>query len=89
KQAQYSTLGVEEQVVSIYLGVNGYLDNLELKAIHAFEKYVLERMKHEEQEILSSIRTLGEITTETNEKLKAVVSKYLNGFEKKRKSVVK
>jgi F-type H+-transporting ATPase subunit alpha len=83
KQAQYSTLGVEEQVVSIYLGVNGYLDSLELRAIHAFEKYVLERMKSEEQEILSSIRTLCEITTETNEKLKAAVSKYLNDFKKK------
>jgi F-type H+-transporting ATPase subunit alpha len=82
KQPQYSPMSIEEQVVCIYLGVNGYTDSLELRAIQRFEDYVLNRMRIEEFEILADIRKRGEITDEVNEKLKTLAGKYLDDFKK-------
>ncbi|MDR1982942.1 MAG: F0F1 ATP synthase subunit alpha [Holosporaceae bacterium] len=82
KQPQYSPMNVEDQVISIYLGVNGYLDSLELRVIRKFETYVLGRMKNEEPEILSDIRNRGEVTDEVNENLKILIPKYLDDFKK-------
>ena len=43
KQNQYSPLTVAEQVVSIFTGVSGYLDNIELNQIKKFETELLEK----------------------------------------------
>jgi F-type H+-transporting ATPase subunit alpha len=82
KQPQYSPMNVEEQVVSIYLGVHGYLDSLDLRAIAGFEKHVLDRIKNEEPAVLADIRRHGEIRHEINEKLKTLIGKYLEDFQK-------
>ncbi|MDR1236382.1 MAG: F0F1 ATP synthase subunit alpha [Holosporaceae bacterium] len=82
KQPQYSPMNVEEQVISIYLGVNGYLDKLELNHILKFEKYVLDRMKNEEFDVVSDIRKNLAISDHINEKMKLLVSKYLDDFKK-------
>jgi len=82
KQPQYHPLNVEDQVVGIYLGVNGYLDKLQLSLVRPFEEYVLNRMKSEESDILADIRVQGKITDEVNEKLKVLVVKYLETFRK-------
>ncbi|MDR2781809.1 MAG: F0F1 ATP synthase subunit alpha [Holosporaceae bacterium] len=82
KQSQYSPMNVEEQVISIYLGVNGYLDKLDLKHVTSFEKYVLTRVKDEEFDTLNDIRTRRAISDETNEKLKTLVGRYLNDFKR-------
>ncbi|MDR0678597.1 MAG: hypothetical protein LBF44_03635 [Holosporaceae bacterium] len=81
KQPQYSPMNVEEQVVSIYLGVNGYLDNLELQLVSRFEKYVLKRIREEEPGVFSDIKNSGEITDGVNESLKNLISKYLYDFK--------
>jgi F0F1-type ATP synthase alpha subunit len=82
KQRQYSPMNVEDQVASIYLGVNGYLDDLELHMVRPFEEYVLNRMKSEESETLADIRKRGEIVAEAGEKMKILVKKYLDDFKK-------
>jgi F-type H+-transporting ATPase subunit alpha len=82
KQPQYSPMGVEEQVVSIYLGVNGYLDDLGVRTINEFEKYVLNRMKREKSEVLADIKKRGEITAEIGEELKLLMNAYLGDFKK-------
>ena len=45
KQNQYSPLTVAEQVVSIFTGVSGYLDDIEINAIKQFEIDLLEKLK--------------------------------------------
>jgi F-type H+-transporting ATPase subunit alpha len=82
KQRQYAPMNVEEQVVAIYLGVNGYLDGLELSAIASFEKYVLDRIRKESPEILADIEYRTEITEENGKKLKSLVETYLGDFKK-------
>ncbi|MBO6056013.1 MAG: F0F1 ATP synthase subunit alpha [Alphaproteobacteria bacterium] len=81
KQPQYSPMKVEDQVIAIYLGVHGYLDGLKLSQVKDFEKYVLDRIKREAEEIVSDIRSQKKITEETETKLKTVLDQYLKDFE--------
>ncbi|MDR1551185.1 MAG: F0F1 ATP synthase subunit alpha [Holosporaceae bacterium] len=82
KQPQYSPMSVEEQVVSIYLSVNGYLDGLEVKVIKQFLNYVLDCMKKGKTELLADIRKRKEITEEAAEELKSTINRYLGDFKK-------
>jgi len=61
KQNQYSPLTVAEQVISVFTGVKGYLDDMELNQIKTFEKDILEKIKNEKNEILSTIQTTGKL----------------------------
>src|SRR5215211_3178264 len=80
KQPQFSPLKVEEQVVVIYAGVNGYLDPLPVAAVRKFEDGLLRLMREEHGEILDAIRTQKEISDETGRKLKAAVDAYAKAF---------
>lgn len=82
KQDQYSPLNVEEQVVSLYLGVHGYLDTLEVRQVRPFEAYVLKNLKTSEAEILADIREKKLLSEENEAKLKEVLDKYLVDFKK-------
>lgn len=82
KQDQYSPLNVEEQVVSLYLGVHGYLDTLEVRQVRPFETYVLKNLKTGESEILADIREKKQLSEETETKLKEVLDNYLVDFKK-------
>lgn len=82
KQDQYSPLNVEEQVVSLYLGVHGYLDTLEVRQVRPFEAYVLKNLKTGESEILADIREKKQLSEETETKLKEVLDNYLVDFKK-------
>lgn len=77
KQSQFAPLAVEEQVVSIYTGVNGYLDELEVSEILPFEKRLLDEMKDDAPDILAHIRKEQALTDKTEEKLKKFVQKTL------------
>ena len=80
KQSQFSPLKVEEQVVSIYAGTKGYLDDLEIKDIGRFEEDLLRFMRDEHSDILDTIRNEKEISDETGEKLKDAVSGFAKAF---------
>ena len=80
KQPQFSPLKVEEQVVVIYAGVNGYLDPLPVAAVRKFEDGLLRLMREEHGEVLDAIRTQKEISDDTGRKLKAAVDAYAKAF---------
>ena len=46
---------VAEQVISIFCGVKGYLDNIDLKDISDFENKIIDRCKSEKHQIIESI----------------------------------
>ncbi len=84
KQDQYSPMTVAEQVVTIYAGVKGYLDSINISEIRSFEKGLLELIKNEKSEILDSIQKSGKIDEDTDKVLSDIISKYKkNNFEKK------
>lgn len=80
KQDQYSPLTVEEQVVSIFSGVKGFLDNVELNQIKSFEKKLLAKIKSEAPDILINIKSSGKMDESTEEKLKNFIGDFKKGF---------
>ena len=56
KQPQYSPLSVEEQVVVIYAGTKGYLDNVAVNDVSKFEQMLLDSLRATGKEILEGIR---------------------------------
>ena len=82
KQDQYSPLKVEEQVVSIFSGVKGFLDDVELNQIKSFEKKLLSKIKSEAPDILNNIKSSGKIDESNEEKLKAFIADFKKGFQK-------
>jgi F-type H+-transporting ATPase subunit alpha len=80
KQDQYQPLPVEEQVVVIFAGVRGYLDDLALDKITSFEEKLRAELKANGQELLETIRSEKEITKTTEEKLKAFLEKFTKTF---------
>jgi F-type H+-transporting ATPase subunit alpha len=76
KQNQYSPLTVAEQVISVFTGVRGYLDDVELNQIIKFEKDILEKIKNERNEILTAIQTTGKLEKDTEESLIQLIEEY-------------
>ena len=80
KQAQFSPLKMEEQVVSIYAGVNGYLDAIAVNRVRAFEDGLLRAFRDKHKDVLESIRSEKAISDATMPKLKAGVDAYAKSF---------
>jgi len=76
KQNQYSPLTVGEQVISVFAGVRGYLDDVELNQIKSFEKDILEKIKNEKNEIFSTIQTTGNLEKDTEDSLIQIIEEY-------------
>ena len=65
---------VEEQVISIFCGVRGFLDDIELKNISELGQKVIEKCKNENSNIIESIRNTGKLDDENEKKLSEVIS---------------
>ena len=74
KQKQYSPLTVAEQVISVFCGVKGHLDDIELKDIAAFESKIIEKCKSDKPEILESILSSGKLEDDTEKLLVEVIT---------------
>jgi len=80
KQGQFSPLKVEEQVVVIYAGVNGYLDALPVSEVGRFEQEFLRNIRSSHADILDAIRNEKQISNDTEAKLKAAVEAFSKSF---------
>jgi F-type H+-transporting ATPase subunit alpha len=80
KQPQFSPLKMEEQVAVIYAGVNGYLDNLPVNRVRAFEDGLLGTLRGKNVELLDAIRTSKDLSAENEAKLKSVVEAFAKSF---------
>ncbi len=80
KQDQYSPLPVEEQVVSIFSGVRGYLDPIAVSDVTRFEQGLLGEVRAKGEEILAAIRTEQAISDDTDAKLTAFLDSYAKTF---------
>jgi F-type H+-transporting ATPase subunit alpha len=80
KQPQFSPLKMEEQVVVIYAGVNGYLDQLPVAKVRDFEHGLLTLVRTKHNDILEDVRKSGDLSSATEAKLKDVVDGYAKTF---------
>ncbi len=80
KQPQYTPVPVAEQVVAIFAGVRGYLDKIEVADVTRFETGLLSAIRDKQPELLAAIRDEGELSPETEEKLKHFLDEYARTF---------
>lgn len=78
-QPQYQPWPVEEQVVAIYAGVNGYLDDIPTTEVVRFQEELREYVRSS-SDIYEQISKTGELPDELEETLKAEIEKFKQGF---------
>ena len=76
KQNQYSPMSVAQQVIAVFSGVRGYLDNIELNEIQNVEKKIYEKVKSLSPEIIESINNTGKLDEETEKKLVSLIEEF-------------
>jgi F-type H+-transporting ATPase subunit alpha len=79
KQPQYEPWPMEEQVVALFAGNEGYLDDIPVSDISRFQEELRENLRAEGS-IYKSIRETGDITEETDKKLREDLDKFKRGF---------
>lgn len=80
KQPQYSPFALEEQVVSLYAGVKGYLEKIDVSLVRLFETELIKNIKLKGENILSTIRNEKQLNNETEEKLKIYLAAFVEEF---------
>lgn len=70
KQPQYQPMDVADQVMIIYAAINGYMADIEIEQIRAFEKQLVEFMDTQHPQVAKSIKTTGKLDDEAEKQLK-------------------
>jgi F-type H+/Na+-transporting ATPase subunit alpha len=81
-QPQYQPWPLEEQVVAIYAGVNGFLDDIPTDDVPRFQEELREHLRAQES-VYKTIKETGELAEETEQTLRAEIEKFKNTFSVK------
>ena len=79
KQPQYSPYPVEEQVVSIWAGTNGKLDEIEVEEVLKFESELLDHLRRNTK-ILDTIRKSEKLEDDVKAELEKEIDKFVVSF---------
>jgi len=80
KQPQYSPQPVEQQVVSIFAGVRGYLDGIDVAQVTRFEGMLLGEVRAKHADLLKTIREQAELSEESEQRLHAIMKDFAKTF---------
>ncbi|WP_310497238.1 F0F1 ATP synthase subunit alpha [Sandarakinorhabdus sp.] len=80
KQGQYKPMPFEEQVVSIFAGVNGFIDTVPAKAVTRFEASLLAHVRADHAALLTDIRDKKDLSADTTAKLKDLIGAFAKTF---------
>jgi len=81
KQDQYSPMSVEEQVVVLYAGTKGYLDDIPTERVREYESSLLSRAREEQEALLRDIVEKKDLTPEMEDLLKKFVEEFTEEFK--------
>ena len=81
KQPQYSPLTVEQQVVIIYAGVNGFIDNIDIKSVTNFETKLLKELQKSGGKLLETIKNEKSISKELEVQLNDFITNIATNFK--------
>jgi F-type H+/Na+-transporting ATPase subunit alpha len=81
KQAQYSPFPVEEEVVSIWAGTTGQLDDVPVEDIRRFESEFLDYLRREQGGLLTAIRETKDFTDDNVNTLTEAIGRFRSTFE--------
>ena len=80
KQGQYKPMPFEEQVVSIFAGVNGFIDTVPAKDVTRFEASLLAHVRADHAAILTDIRDKKDLSADTTAALKTLIGAFVKSF---------
>src|SRR5947209_2426383 len=86
-QPQYQPWRMEEQVIALYAGVNGYLDDIPVAQVPRFQDELREHLRAEKS-VLTEISETGDLSDETAQKLEAELEKFKQGFNVEREEAL-
>lgn len=81
KQGQYQPMPVEEQVVSVWAGTTGKMDDVPVNDIRRFESELLEHLRRERKELLTSIAEGAKMSDDTITAIGDAVANFKRQFE--------
>ncbi len=76
KQGQYAPMPVADQVISIYAGVNGFIDDVPVNKVQAFEEDLLHYVTQQHPEMKKEITSIGKIDDTVGAKLKQIITTF-------------
>jgi F-type H+/Na+-transporting ATPase subunit alpha len=80
KQGQYAPVPIQEQVVSIFLGTRGHLDDVPVADVQRFEAEFLDYIRRHHKGILDSIQQTKQFSTDTEQQVVAAVKDFKKSF---------
>jgi len=80
KQGQFQPMPIEEQVVSIFAGVRGFLDTVPPNKVVDFEQKLLGEMRAKHSDVLTTIRTEQALSDATEKKLASIIEGFVKTF---------
>ena len=80
KQGQYAPVPVEEQIVVIYLGSEGYMDSVPVVDVRRFEKELLEHLRRSDDDVLGEVRSTKVLSDDNIERLVRQVNNFKSEF---------
>lgn len=81
KQGQYMPLSMEKQVIVIFAGINGFLDNVPVHSIAAYERQLLNYIESTHKKLLSELATGKKMTAEFQAELKKSLEEFTKRFD--------
>jgi len=81
KQPQYHPMPAQNEVMILFAGANGYLDEWPVEAIAEYEKQLLEFMESKYADLMGEIKEKNEISDELEEKLKSALDEFKSIFQ--------
>jgi F-type H+/Na+-transporting ATPase subunit alpha len=86
KQGQYSPVPVEKQVMIIFAGTNGYLDDLRVEDVRRFEAELYKFLDNSKPDLLNAIREKRELTDEIKKQVKEALKEFKERFQAPREA---
>ena len=81
KQPQYQPLSVGEQILSIYAGTKGFLDDVEIKSVQQWESDFLQFARDKHAGLLEDLNTKGDLSDEVVEKIESCINDFKAGYK--------
>ena len=80
KQAQYQPMDVAEQIISIYAGTRGHLDEIAVDRVREFEIGLLSYVRDRKPDLLIKIREVADLTADIEEAIKSAITTFKASF---------
>jgi len=85
KQDQYAPLPVEKQILVIYAGNRGFLDEIEVSQVHKYEQKLFEHFNNEHQDLLKKIADKKVIDDDMDEAISRIFTSFTQQFKEEQK----